>query len=120
MLSVYAPDETMPGYKRIKISGLRPGCDRVNIRAARRYFPVFRDGDVVECDNRTAFEEMVRFLRINKKQNQDRNDIVVSAHHFNQAKGALLGDRAREIGKSTSMDLRVETPSFGPRALGKW
>lgn len=120
MLSVYAPDETMPGYKRIKISGIRANCARVNIRGARRYFPVFRESDVVECDNRTAFEEMTRFLKINRKQNKDRNDIAVSAHHFNQAKGALLGDRSREIGKSTSADLRIETPSFGPHALGQW
>lgn len=120
VLSVYAPDETTPGYKRIKITGVRSGCDQVNIRAARRYFPVFRETDVVELDNRTAFEEMVRFLRINKKQNLDRSDIAAAAFHFNQAKGALLGDKSREIGKSTVADLRIETPSFGPRALGNW
>lgn len=120
VLSVYAPDETTPGYKRLKITGLQDSCAQVNIRAVRRYFPIFRETDVVETDNRTAFEEMGRFLRINRKTNKDVNDIRASAHHFNQAKGALLGDRSREIGKSTVSDLRVETASFAPPRLGMW
>lgn len=125
LLSLYGPDETMPGYKRIKISGLGnsgypAGCvSHVNIRGARRYFPIYRDEDPVETDNRTAFQEVARFLRINAKQSKDGNDLKAAAYHLTQARQALLGDKSREVGKSTRTDLRFTAPSIGPRRLGR-
>lgn len=126
LLSLYGPDETMPGYKRIKISGLGnsgypASCvSHVNIRGARRYFPIFRDTDPVETDNRMAFEEMARFLRINAKQSKDRNDLQAATYHLTLAKQALLGDKSRELGKSTRSDLKFTAPRIGPRRLGSY
>lgn len=119
VLSIYSPDETMPGYKRIKIAGLRDACNQVNIRASRRFFPVYREDDVVETENRTAFEEMARFLRLNDKQTKSPDDMRSASAAMAQAVQALKGDRAREIGKSTRGSVEVAMYS-GPRRIGSW
>ena len=120
VLSVYEPDETMPGYKRIKLTGLRNGCEQVNIRGLRRYHPVYREGDVIETNNRTAFEEMVRFLRLNGKRDKNSDDIKGAVYHMAQSKGALMGDKSRELGKSTQTEVNLRSASYGPHRLGGW
>lgn len=120
LLSLYAPDETVPTYRRIKLLGLRAGCDKVNIKSARKFFPLFRENDVVETDNRTAFEEMARFLRLNSKNEKDGNDLKAAGYHLGQARLALAGDKARQLGKSTQTEVQVVTPNFSRRALGGW
>lgn len=118
VLSAYEPDETVPGYRRIKITGMRDDCSQVNIRGNRRYFPVYAEGDLIETDNRTAFEEMARFLKINDKVNKDANDMRSAAAALAQAKEALKGDRSRELGKSTDGVVSVALPCFQHHALG--
>lgn len=117
-LSVYDPDETVPGYRRIKITGMRDDCRQVNIRGNRRYFPVYAESDLIETDNRTAFEEMARFLKINDRVNKDANDMRSAAAAIQQAKEALKGDRSRELGKSTDGCVNVAMPNFQRHALG--
>lgn len=120
VLSAYEPDETVPGYRRIKITGMRDDCSQVNIRGNRRYFPVYDEGALIETDNRTAFEEMARFLKINDKVNKDANDMRSAAAAIQQAKEALKGDRSRELGKSTDAVVNVALPSFNRlHALGR-
>lgn len=118
VLSKYAPDETVPGYRRIKITGLN-NCDRrVNIRGSRRFFPVYNETDVVETNNRMAFEELARFLRINDQQNKSGSDLQAAAGHMAQAMNALLGEKSRDTGKATNTSLNVIAVPNGPRRLG--
>lgn len=115
ILSRYGPDETIPNYRRIKVTGVPDSCGTVNIRAARRYVPLSDDFDVVESDNAPAFEEMARYLRLNRKLAKDALDIQVMAAHFKQAKALLLGEKSRSLGNATQTRLTIVTPQFTPR-----
>lgn len=118
VLSAYEPDETVPGYRRLKITGMRDDCSQVNIRGNRRYFPVYSEDALIETDNRTAFEEMARFLKINDMVNKNGDDMRSAAAAISQAKEALKGDRSRELGKSTDSVVNVALPNFSRHALG--
>lgn len=121
-LSLYAPDETVPSYRRIKLTGLPECCAQVNIRGARKYFPVFAESDVVETNNRVAFMEMTRFIRINEKVSKNSDDMKTMAQHAAGALMALRGEKSRELGKSVRAELNIATLHHGPRPIGgaKW
>ncbi len=119
ILSIYAPDETCPAYKRVKITGLPSDCQHVLIRSARNYVEVFDDKDVVEHDNQRAWEAMARALRIDRKQDRSRDDIQSQAIYISQAKAMLLGDKSRAEGKSARTDLRISTPKLQNYSLGR-
>lgn len=120
MLSMYAPDETVPSYRRIKITGIPQFCAQVNIRGSRKFHPVYAETDVVETDNRVAFAEMARFIRINEKPSQNADDLRTMQAHAGQAKIALSGEKAREHGKSTRAELRIESGQQGPPRIGPY
>lgn len=113
VLGMYEPDETVPSMKRIKIVGLRSGCDTVNIRGSRQYFPLYGDDDVVESGNSAAFDAMGRYLRIYRKADKDGNDLKAEQAHMGTAFKLMAGDKAREVGKSTDASLVILTPPFG-------
>ena len=117
ILSRYAPDERIPAYRRVKITGLPDDCAQVNIRASRRFIPLFDDNDVVESDNSLAFEEMARFVRLNSKVNKEDVDMRAAKMHYTQAKALMLGEKARDLGKATKTDLKIATCNFTPRRL---
>jgi hypothetical protein len=119
-LSIYGMDETVPSYRRVKITGLPRECSQVNIRGARKYFPVYRDTDVVETNNRVAFQEMARFIRINDKAAKIGDDIRTMTFHAGQAKVALGGEKSREVGKSVQSEVKIVGASFGPPRIGGW
>lgn len=119
ILSIYSPDETMPGYRRIKITGAGGGRAQLNVRGMRRYFPVFKETDVVELDNRTALTEMARFIRVNKKVSKDSSDLRTASFALDQVRAALEGDKARDAGKTAQATMRVESIGFGPPRLGQ-
>lgn len=61
ILSQYAPDESVPAYRRLKFtSGC--DCDQVLVRATRQYGEVFEDDDIVENNNILAWEAAARYL----------------------------------------------------------
>jgi len=62
ILSNYAPDESVPGYRRLKFTG-GCDCDQVLVRATRQYAEVFEDDDVVENNNILAWEAAARYLK---------------------------------------------------------
>lgn len=111
-LSIYAPDEIVPAYKRIKITGLPNDCAYVNIRAARDFMPVIDDSDVVETGNLRVWELMARYLRIDRKDGRTREDILSGEKFKADARSLLLGDVSRDKGKSTTTSLRVPSPAI--------
>lgn len=113
MLAVYEPDETVPSYRRIKITGLHSTCEAVNIRAARKYFPIYGDDDVVETDNQPAWDAMARYMRLYEKSDKTREDIAVEQSHLKKAVTMMTGEKSRETGKGTAASLSFATPAFG-------
>lgn len=113
LLSIYEPDETVPGYRRIKITGLRDGCETVNIRAARRFFPLFGDDDVVETDNERAWDAMARYLRLYERTDKTSDTLRAEKDHFQTAFKMMTGEKSRDIGRGTEGSVTIVTPSFG-------
>lgn len=119
LLGMYEPDETIPAYRRVKITGVHPNCDVVNIRAARRYFPLYNDDDVVESDNAMAFDAMARYLRIYEMSGKSADQARDMAVYYSTAQKAMLGEKSRDLGKATQGAVSIATPSFaGPYGHG--
>lgn len=114
LLGMYEPDETVPSYRRVKLAGLPGGCGAVNVRAARRYFPLVGANDVVETDNEPAFDAMARYLRLYQKQGKTGDDLRVEKDHYATARSHILGDKAREVGKGTRAEIKIVTPGMVP------
>jgi len=113
LIGMYEPDETVPSYKRIKITGLSDTCDVVNIRANRRYFPLYSDDDVVETDNAPAFDAMARYLRLYRKADKSAMDLQVEKDHLATAFKMMLGEKSRDTGRATAAEVNFVTPKFG-------
>lgn len=113
MLGIYDPDETVPAYKRIKITGLQAGCDVVNIRGARRYFPLFGDDDTVETDHEVAWDAMARFLQLFRKTSKDNSETRSQKEYYDTAFNLLMGDKSREVSKSTQAAVTIASPQLG-------
>lgn len=113
----YEPDETVPSYRRIKLTGLADGCEVVNIRAARRYFPLYSDDDVVESDNVPAWDAMARYLRLYRMTDKTRETIAGEAAYLGTAKAMITGAQARAAGAGTQAALTIKTPRFMRQGL---
>lgn len=120
VLGIYEPDETVPTYKRIKITGLPHGCEAVNIRAARRYYPVFGNDDLVETDNGVAWDSMARYLRLYEKSDKTRDDLSTEKDHYLTAFNMMMGEKSRDRGKATQAEVTIATPNFGARQLSRF
>lgn len=121
VLSILAPDETIPTYRRIKITGLPDDCANVNVRAARRFTMLYDDFDVVETDNANAWEAMARAQRIEGKPQKDGADLQAIKADKALAMGLLSGDLSRKEGKSVRADLRVvSAPPFRTFRRNGW
>ena len=116
-LSIYAPEEVVPAYKRIKITGIPDGCAYVNIMAAREYVPLHDEADVVETGNLRVWELMARYLKLDRKDGRDRADMISAEKFKADARALLLGDASRQKGKSTTTDLRVASPGIARHGL---
>lgn len=117
VLSIYAPEETVPSYKRLKITGLPDSCQYVNIRAARLFARLFDDYDVVETDNSQVWAAMARAQRLASKAVKDGNEIRSIAADKLLAENLLRGDNTRQNGKHNRTEIRVPMPAFGNRRL---
>lgn len=116
----YEPDETVPTYRRIRITGLPGDCSHVNIRASRRFFPLYGEDDVVESDNRPAFDAMARYLRLNRRTDKDSASMAAERDFLGKAKAMLTGEKSREIGKGTSGNLKMQTAVFRGHRLNRF
>lgn len=119
LLAMYEPDETVPAYKRIKITGVPDNCGVVNIRASRRYFDLVGDDDVVETDNSVALDAMARYIRLYERAEKTRDTLTVEKDHYQTAFRAMMGDKAREVGKGTKAELAIHVPTFGGGRFSK-
>lgn len=119
VLVILSPDEQVPAYTRIRISGTREGCPQVVIRGSRRFIALFDPSDVVETDNRNVWDAMARFLRLNRKGDRTSADMASEKDYLQQAQALMLGDKSRQTGKATQADIRFVTPSINMHALGR-
>lgn len=119
---IYEPDETVPSYRRVKIGGVDSrGCDVVNVRSARRYSALFGDDEVVETDNRMAFDAMARYLRKYRKVDKTGADLVSEKNDLATARKMIIGNKAREEGRATIVDAVIGMPSsIGGRGLNRF
>lgn len=123
LLGLYEPYETVPSYRRLKITGLCHGCQVVNVRSARRYYPLVGPNDIVEIDNEPAFDAMARYIRSFSKSDRDSNSLQLERDYIATAKRHIMGDKARETGKNTRQDLNILTPGrmpFHRRLSSSW
>jgi hypothetical protein len=117
MYGRYDPDETVPSYRRVKINGLLGHCEAVNIRGARRYFPLLGDDDVVETDNRMAFDAMARYLREFRRLEKTQSSMLAEKDALATARKMIIGNKTREEGRATQVDVQFATPTFSGRSL---
>lgn len=120
MYGVYEPDETVPSYRRQKITGMDNDCGSVNVRSARRYFPLVGDHDVVETDNRMAFDAMARYLREFRRVEKTQQSMVAEKDALATARRMIIGNKAREEGRATRVDLQFAHPVFRGRGLNRF
>lgn len=120
VLAMLNPQDAMPQFRRMKISGLPNDCNNVNVRVARRYAPVFDDRDVVETDNQRAWSAMARAQRLEDKPTKTREDLQSIAVDKATAEAMLRGENVREVGRSVQVDIRVPAPKIGRGAHGLW
>lgn len=113
LLTLLNPQDTIPQFRRMKITGLPNGCEAVNVRAARRYVPLYDTGDVVETDNERAWAAMARAQRLDAKAVKDGNDVRSIGVDKGLAATLLRGDNTREMGRSVQVDIRVPMPPIG-------
>lgn len=106
ILSEYQSHERVPTYKRIKITGVEEG-DQVNIVALARFTPRFFDHDVIETDNKLAWQEGAKYLKFNDSESPEL--LQKAEMHLVRCKQYLFGDRSRDIGKTT-----IRQVKFGP------
>lgn len=111
ILSEYDPHQTVPSYRRLKLTGVCDG-DQVLVRANRRFRPLYFDSDVIETDNRLAIEEAARYFRYNDSTRGDQSYEQKSATHAANAKFYLLGEKGRHRGHATISQIRL---SHGPK-----
>jgi len=120
MYGRYEPDEMVPAYRRLKISGLGDGCANVNIRSARQYFPLYGDDDVVETDNRMAFDAMARYLREYRRVEKTSASLIAEKDHLETARKLMMGQKTRDQGKAAQVDVKIATPAFRGRQLSRF
>jgi len=96
LLSEYSPHESVPSYRRLKLTGM---CDNsvVVIRASRKFTPLFWDHDIVETSNRDAIEECARHL-FYANSGAEGGMIQKSEYHRSLFMESLKGEQSRDIG----------------------
>jgi len=96
VLSNYSPFETVPSYKRIKLTGV---CDKavVVIRASRNFTPLWDDYDIVETGNREAVDNAARHL-FYSNSGAEGGMIQKSEYHRGLFMNAIKGEQSRDIG----------------------
>lgn len=107
VLSKYAPKEKIPGYRRLRLTGLRPGCDQVNVRYTRRNCELHAMDDVVELANKPAIDEFARYLRIQEKPSKTGIEIENAKYHLQTAISLLFGQKQRETGNAHVRSVNV-------------
>lgn len=95
-LSVYAPNESVPVYRRHKLA---TSCcsGSVVLQGVKRFVPVWFDHDVVEVGNRLALDAASRHFRFTLG-GSDAKEIQTGEFWLGKLNGYLLGETARQRG----------------------
>lgn len=96
ILSEYSPHETVPSYKRIKITGL---CSKsvIIILASRKFTPLYFDHDIVEFASRDAVEDCARHI-FYANSGSDSGMMQKAEYHRKLFMDTLKGIQSRELG----------------------
>lgn len=98
VLSKYAPYETVPSYRRFKISG---HCNSVVlVQGTKRFQKVYFDHDIVEIGDDLVVEAAGKYFKFGENT-ADANEIAVGDRWLNEMKRQLNGLIARSRGNST-------------------
>lgn len=108
VLSEYAPNETVPAYKRVKITGLCANSVII-VLASRKYTPLYFDHDIVEFASRDAIEDCARHI-FYANSGSDGNLMQKAEYHRNLFMETLRGIQSRELG----INRENSSSSFGP------
>lgn len=97
ILSEYYPGESVINYRRLRLENVCPQ-DVIELKASRRYTPLFFDHDIVESDNKQAFVEMAMAFKFTRSPSLDPAVLTTGQWHENRAKQYLIGEKARDEG----------------------
>lgn len=95
-LSIYAPDETVPSYRRFKIASVCP-AGAVKIQGTRRFRPVYFDSDIVEVGDQLVIESAARFFKYGENTTEAA-ELKTANYHKGEMTGYLSGLIARHRG----------------------
>lgn len=106
-LSIYAPDETVPSYRRFKIASTCP-AGAVKIQGTRRFRSIYFDSDIVEVGDQLVIESAARFFKYGENT-VEANEIRTAAYHKSEMTNYLNGLVARHRGHA----IQDQTPFKG-------
>lgn len=95
-LSVYAPHEVAPLYRKFRIARSRR-CGSILIQGNKRFVPVSCDTDVVEVGSRTVLKAAGSMLKF-RSNTTDTADLRRAGYDENRLREALVGLHARSRG----------------------
>jgi hypothetical protein len=99
VLSEYAPWETVPAYRRLKIND-RKCASTVVVQASQKYIPVHFDQDVVEVGNQLIIEAAARFFKYGETTTESKE---ITRAEYDRAemdrllKSAIARQRGRAV-----------------------
>lgn len=112
-LSYYAPWESVPNYRRMKISdGNCPTT--VLVQGTKKFQKVYFDEDAVEVGNQLILEEGSAFFKMSENTS-DAKELETAEYHLTKMGNYLKSEIARHRGNS----IQDNTPFKGRRAVGK-
>lgn len=111
VLSIYDPWETVPVYKRYKVSGYN--CpSTVLVQGTKRYRPIYFDHDIVEVGNQLIIEAAGQFFKFSNGT-KDQSELKTAEYHLGKMKEYLAGEIARNRGNA----IQDTSPFKGRRSM---
>lgn len=105
-LAMLHPKRPVPGFRRIKFTGLAEG-DQVFIKATRRFMPVEFDWEVIETDNKLAILDAYRYLKIMAVNSSDAQWLAKAKAHITNVTQYIGADNYANDGGSSIRHLRI-------------
>jgi hypothetical protein len=96
LLSVYAPWETVPSYRRFRV-GHRCEASTIVIKGAKKFIPIFFDSDIVEVGNSLIIEAAGNYFKYDDSTT-DANELKRADRDFGKMKSLLDGAISRHSG----------------------
>lgn len=99
VLSAYAPWETAPMYRRLKLSTSSCACPTVLLQGTKRFVNIYFDHDIVEVGNQLIMEAAARYFRFGEAST-DSKEIQRSEFDLAKMEKLLVGLIARHRGRA--------------------